>query len=121
MGQVLTTVSTPPLCWRAAWGYDARTRDGSQQELPSTPMTDFSQCWLKYLEDSGAASPARTAALLVTRPEAARLLSLSVPEIDKLRRAGRLMAKMHGSKVLFPMKELELYVHSLPWEADLRG
>ncbi|RIT47243.1 helix-turn-helix domain-containing protein [Mycobacteroides abscessus] len=59
--------------------------------------------------------------MLVTRPEAARILSLSVQEIDRLRRAGRLLAKMHGSKVLFPMAELERYAEALPWEVDLRA
>ena len=84
-------------------------------------MTDFPHCWLKHLDDSGAASPIRPASLLVTRPEAARILSLSVVEIDRLRRARRLLAKMHGSKVLFPMSELERYAESLPWEVDLRA
>ncbi|QNO01069.1 hypothetical protein [Mycobacterium phage CELFI] len=56
--------------------------------------------------------------LLVTRPEAARILSLSVPEIDRLRLAGKLLAKKHGSKVLFPMKELERFANDLPWELD---
>jgi excisionase family DNA binding protein len=84
-------------------------------------MTDFSQCWLKYLDDSGVASPVRPASLLVTRPEAARILSISVQEIDNLRRRGRLLAKKHGSKVLFPMAELERYAESLPWEVDLRA
>lgn len=83
-------------------------------------MTDFSQCWLKHLEDSGAASPVRPATLLVTRPEAARILSVSVREIDRLRRAGRLLAKMHGARVVFPLTELERYAESLTWEEDLR-
>ncbi|WP_124713003.1 helix-turn-helix domain-containing protein [Mycolicibacterium nivoides] len=56
--------------------------------------------------------------LLVTRPEAARMLSLSVPEIDRLRLAGKLLAKKHGSKVLFPVKELERFANDLPWELD---
>lgn len=84
-------------------------------------MADFSQCWLKHLENSGAASSARSAPLLVTRPEAARMLSLSVPEIDNLRRQGRLLAKRHGKKVLFPVAELERYADSLPWEIDVRA
>ncbi|GAY15538.1 helix-turn-helix domain-containing protein [Mycobacterium sp. shizuoka-1] len=57
--------------------------------------------------------------LLVTRPEAARILSLSESEIDNLRRAGRLHAKRHGKKVLFPVTELERFVDLLPWEVDL--
>ncbi|ALF00348.1 excise [Mycobacterium phage Archie] len=56
--------------------------------------------------------------LLVTRPEAARILGLSVPEIDRLRHKGKLLAKKHGSKVLFPMKELERFANDLPWELD---
>lgn len=59
--------------------------------------------------------------LLVTRPEAARILSLSESEIDNLRRAGRLQAKRHGKKVLFPVAELQRFVDLLPWEADLRN
>lgn len=82
-------------------------------------MTDFDQCWLKHLDDAGAASPVRPASLLVTRPEAARILSLSVAEIDNLRRSGRLLAKKYGAKVLFPMSELEKFASRLPWELDL--
>ena len=55
------------------------------------------------------------APLLVRRTEAARLLALSVTEVDDLRRAGKLMAKKLGSKVLIPMSELERYANSLPW------
>lgn len=84
-------------------------------------MADFSHCWLKHLEDSGAASHVRPAALLVTRPEAARILSLSEREVDRLRHSGSLMAKRYGSKVLFPMSELERYAEALPWEVDLPG
>lgn len=71
--------------------------------------------------DSLCDDDVRVPPILVTRPEAARLLSLSVPEIDRLRRAGHLRAKRHGSKVLFPIAELERFVETLPWEADLRG
>lgn len=84
-------------------------------------MTDFPQCWLKHLDDAGAGSPVQPESLLVTRPEAARILSLSVAEIDNLRRAGRLLAKKHGSRVLFPMSEPEKFVSRLPWELDQRG
>lgn len=83
-------------------------------------MTDIAQCGHERSDDSGA-PPAQTRALLVTRPEAARILSLSVREIDNLRLAGKLMAKKHGSRVLFPITELERYVESLPWEVDLRA
>jgi len=53
--------------------------------------------------------------LFVTRQEAARILSLSVTEIDDARRAGKLLAKRHGRKVLIPVHELERYADSLPW------
>lgn len=56
--------------------------------------------------------------VLVTRPEAARILSLSLREVDNLRQSGRLMAKKHGAKVLFPVKELERFANDLPWEVD---
>jgi hypothetical protein len=78
----------------------ACSRGRVASELGSRSMTDFQQCWLQHVDDSGAASPDRPQALLVTRPEAARILSLSVPEIDNLRRAGRLLAKRHGQRVL---------------------
>lgn len=68
--------------------------------------------------DSLCDDDTRLPPLLVTRSEAARFLSLSVPEIDNLRRAGRLLAKRHGKKVLFPVAELERFVQMLPWEAD---
>jgi hypothetical protein len=53
--------------------------------------------------------------LLVSRADAARILALSVGEVDRLRRAGKLLAKKHGSRVLFPMSELRRYADSLPW------
>ena len=90
-------------------------------QLPSTGMSDFPLCWLKHLDDLGALPPVRAPALLVTRPEAARMLSISVAEIDNLRRAGRLLAKRHGGKVLFPLVELKRYAESLPWEMDLQA
>ncbi len=54
--------------------------------------------------------------LLVTRAETARMLSLSVAEVDNLRRAGKLLAKRHGAKVLIPVSEIERYADSLPWD-----
>ena len=57
--------------------------------------------------------------LLVSRSEAARLLSLSTHEIDNLRRAGKLLAKKYGSRVLFPLDELRQFADSLPYEVDL--
>ncbi|GAS88406.1 helix-turn-helix domain-containing protein [Mycolicibacterium brisbanense] len=83
-------------------------------------MADFSGCWLKHLDDVGTASPVLPPPLLVTRPEAARILSLSVREIDRLRLSGKLLAKRHGGKVLFPFAVLERYAESLPWEVDLQ-
>ncbi|UVF61217.1 excise [Mycobacterium phage DuncansLeg] len=59
-----------------------------------------------------------TQPLMVTRQDAARLLGLSLREVDNLRASGRLMAKKHGSKVLFPRAELERFVNDLPWEID---
>lgn len=56
--------------------------------------------------------------LLVSKADAARMLSLSATEVDCLRRSGKLRAKLHGRKVLFPMAELEQYVARLPWELD---
>ena len=56
--------------------------------------------------------------LLLTRSEAAEALRVSVEEIDRLRRSGRLFAKKHGRKVLIPMTELTRYVENLPWELD---
>lgn len=54
--------------------------------------------------------------LLATRPEAADMLGLSVDAIDDLRRAGRLLAKRHGRKILIPVSEVERYAESLPWD-----
>jgi hypothetical protein len=53
--------------------------------------------------------------LLVSRADAARILGLSLREVDRLRRAGKLLAKKQGSKVLLPMNELQRYADSLPW------
>lgn len=52
--------------------------------------------------------------LAVTRHQAARMISLSVTEIDDERRAGRLMARKHGRKVLIPVEELKRWVNDLP-------
>lgn len=52
--------------------------------------------------------------LAVTRHQAAQMVSLSVTEIDDERRAGRLMARKHGRKVLIPMVELKRWVDALP-------
>lgn len=52
--------------------------------------------------------------ILVTRGEAARLLSMSVSEIDNLRRAGHLIAKRSGSRVFFLVAELQQWARSLP-------
>ena len=52
--------------------------------------------------------------LAVGRSEAARLLGVSMTEVDDERRAGRLVAKRHGRKVLIPMAELRRWLHDLP-------
>jgi len=46
-------------------------------------------------------------------------LSLSTEEIDNLRRAGKPLAKKDGSRVLFPLDELQRFATSLPYELDL--
>lgn len=56
--------------------------------------------------------------LLVTKAEAARALGVSVRRIDQLRAEGRLFARKLGSKVVFPVRELEAFVDSLPGEMD---
>lgn len=56
------------------------------------------------------------ARLLVARLEAATMLGLSVEVIGNLRRAGRLLAKRHGRKILIPVSEIERYAESLPWD-----
>lgn len=57
--------------------------------------------------------------LAVDRYQAAQLLSISVTEIDDERRAGRLVARKHGRKVLIPMAELRRWVEALPSD-DMR-
>lgn len=57
----------------------------------------------------------QAAKLLVTRQKAAEALSLSLREIDEARRAGKLLAKKYGSKVLIPWSELEHFAETLPW------
>lgn len=52
--------------------------------------------------------------LAVTRQQAAQMLSLSVTEVDDERRAGRLVARKHGRKVLIPVAELQRWVDALP-------
>lgn len=52
--------------------------------------------------------------LAVSRQQAARLVNLSVTEIDDERRAGRLVAKKHGRKVLIEVAELRRWVAALP-------
>ena len=52
--------------------------------------------------------------LAVTRKQAAQMVSLSVTEIDDERRAGRLVARKHGRKVLIPVDELKRWADSLP-------
>lgn len=52
--------------------------------------------------------------LFVTRENAARMLCLSVVEVDNLRRAGHVVARKYGRKVLFPVEELRRYAKTLP-------
>jgi len=52
--------------------------------------------------------------LMVTRREAARMLSLSVEEIDRARRRGDLLAQRYGSKVLISTDELRRFAEALP-------
>lgn len=52
--------------------------------------------------------------LAVTRHQAADMLNISVTEIDDERRAGRLLARKHGRKVLFPVAELQRWIAALP-------
>lgn len=63
----------------------------------------------QLLSDDGLAIP-----LLVTRKEAARLLSLSVRVIDYERAAGNLASVRHGKKILIPTDELRRFAESLP-------
>lgn len=52
--------------------------------------------------------------IAVTRREAAEMLGISVTEIDDERRAGRLVARKHGRKVLLTVAELRRWVDALP-------
>ena len=52
--------------------------------------------------------------LAVTRHQAAEMLGISVTEVDDERRAGRLVARKHGRKVLIPTVELRRWVEALP-------
>jgi hypothetical protein len=55
----------------------------------------------------------------VTRQQAAQMVNISVTEIDDERRAGRLVARKHGRKVLIPVAELRRWVEDLPSD-DMR-
>lgn len=52
--------------------------------------------------------------IAVTRHQAAQMLGISVTDIDDERRAGRLIARKHGRKVLIPVAELRRWVGALP-------
>lgn len=52
--------------------------------------------------------------LAVTREQAARMLGISITEVDDERRAGRLIARKHGRKVLIPVVELRRWLGALP-------
>jgi excisionase family DNA binding protein len=63
---------------------------------------------------SRVTNPYEFAPILVGRVEAARLLSISVPEIDRLRRNGELVARRRGRRVLFAVAELQRYADTQP-------
>lgn len=52
--------------------------------------------------------------IAVTRREAAAMLGISMTEVDDERRAGRLIARRHGRKVLITVAELRRWVEALP-------
>ncbi len=52
--------------------------------------------------------------IAVTRREAADMLGISLTEVDDERRAGRLIARKHGRKVLITVAELRRWVEALP-------
>lgn len=56
--------------------------------------------------------------LLATRVDAARILCISVTQVDRLRHKGALRFKRIGGKLVVPMSELEKYIERLPWEMD---
>ncbi|WP_155930350.1 helix-turn-helix domain-containing protein [Mycolicibacterium sp. CBMA 234] len=51
---------------------------------------------------------------LVTRREAARLMSISPKEVDRARHRGDLAAVRYGTKVLIPLDELRRFAAVLP-------
>ena len=56
--------------------------------------------------------------LMVTRREAAYLLSVSVEEIDRRRRSGDLTSQRCGSKILISTDELRRFADTLPLDED---
>jgi hypothetical protein len=58
--------------------------------------------------------------IFVDRAEAARRLCLSITELDDQRRAGNILAKRKGRKVLISVSELERFAASLPWDEPKR-
>lgn len=52
--------------------------------------------------------------LAVTRQQAAQMVNVSVTEVDDERRAGRLIAKKYGRKVLIEVTELRRWLAALP-------
>jgi hypothetical protein len=54
-----------------------------------------------------------TDVILVSRVEAARLLSISVAEMDRLRRNGELVARRKGRRVPCVVSELQRYADTL--------
>jgi excisionase family DNA binding protein len=51
--------------------------------------------------------------LAVSRKEAAKALSLSVPTLDRAISRGDLVAKKYGSRTLVPVSEIERYLARL--------
>jgi hypothetical protein len=52
--------------------------------------------------------------LFVTRVDAARMLCLSTVELDRLRAAGKIVARRYGRRVLVPLEELRRFAARLP-------
>ncbi|MGH3956436.1 MAG: hypothetical protein ACRDTI_20620 [Mycobacterium sp.] len=58
--------------------------------------------------------PSQDGPILYSREGAAAKLSISVPELDKLRAARKIVARKQGRKVLFHIDELHRYARTLP-------
>lgn len=91
-------------------GYDAISPDPNS-------VSDY---WTKPRErgngrESGSCPVIQTPGpLAVSRQQAAQMLNISVTEVDDERRAGRLVARRHGRKVLIEVVELRRWLEALP-------